>query len=249
LKTRPEPAVEKSENVREPLWVVQEGRGAAPFVFVLAGYGDAWVATGLARSLGQDHPVYGLQPPGVPAKPGSARQMAAMYIERLRGRQPHGPYFLGGYSAGAVIALEIAHQLQTQGEEVRLVALLDPLFLRYTKFELRCYLGLQRACAVVAPIFGKQRHMKILFAMFKDQGLDAHLTALAGYEPQTYNGELVYYKARLSVFGTPMLIQRWKRIAPGRLKVVRVPGDHHTFIRAPHVAGLARSLRSILQQP
>lgn len=235
--------------MREALWVVQQGGSGAPLVFVLAGYGDAWVATSLARSLGTDHPVYGLQPPNAQQKPASARQLAALYVERLRERQPRGPYFLSGYSAGAVIALEVAHQLRAQGESVRLVALLDPLFLRYTKFELHCYEWLQRVCRVIAPLLpGKQRLMRILNAMFQDQGLDANLTALAGYEPDVYSGEVVYYKAKWSVFGTPMLIRRWKRIVPEKLKVVRVPGDHHTFIRPPHLAGLAQSLRAVLQQ-
>src|SRR5262249_22753278 len=98
LKTKPQLSVEQSSN-REPLWVVEEGRGAAPFVFVLAGYGDAWVATGLARALGVDHPVYGLQPPGGAVKRGTARQLSYMYVDRLRELQPYGPYYLGGYSA------------------------------------------------------------------------------------------------------------------------------------------------------
>jgi thioesterase domain-containing protein len=51
--------------------------------------------------------------------------MAAYHIARIRSVQPQGPYLLGGMCAGAVIAFEMALQLQAQGEVVALVALLD----------------------------------------------------------------------------------------------------------------------------
>src|SRR3989338_5574651 len=40
--------------------------------------------------------------------------------------QPEGPYFLGGYSIGGLIAFEMAQQLHRQGEETALLFLLDP---------------------------------------------------------------------------------------------------------------------------
>jgi thioesterase domain-containing protein len=39
--------------------------------------------------------------------------------------QPQGPYYLAGWSAGGVIAMEMAHRLRAAGEEVALVGLLD----------------------------------------------------------------------------------------------------------------------------
>ena len=234
-----------TRRVREACWVIQAGTGAPPLAFILAGYGDAWVANGLARSLGPEYPVYALQPPsGEELPPASAPELAALYIKRLRERQPHGPYCLSGYSAGAVMALEMARQLQVQGESVGMVALLDPLFLRYTRFELRCYELLQRVCRLSSPLLGRLRVMQILFAMFNDRGLDFHLSVLAGYNPPEYGGELTFFQARWSICRSPRLVAQWRRIAPGRLKLVTVPGDHHTFIRPPHVAELTRRLRA-----
>ena len=51
--------------------------------------------------------------------------MAAHHIDRMRSVQPHGPYMIGGMCAGGVIAFEIARQLQSQGEKIAVVALLD----------------------------------------------------------------------------------------------------------------------------
>jgi thioesterase domain-containing protein len=51
--------------------------------------------------------------------------MAAYYLEALQTVQSEGPYFLGGWSMGGVVAFEMAQQLLAQGQRVALVALLD----------------------------------------------------------------------------------------------------------------------------
>jgi thioesterase domain-containing protein len=51
--------------------------------------------------------------------------MAAEYLKAVREVQAHGPYLLGGWSIGGLIALEMARQLQAQGEEIRLLAVFD----------------------------------------------------------------------------------------------------------------------------
>lgn len=51
--------------------------------------------------------------------------VAAMYLEEVRRRQPQGPYHLGGWSAGGVIAYEMVQQLLAAGEKVSSLVLLD----------------------------------------------------------------------------------------------------------------------------
>jgi thioesterase domain-containing protein len=82
---------------------------------------------GLARQLGDDQPVYGFQARSLNGDvPHAAiEDMAADYIQQMRTVQPAGPYFLGGWSTGGLIALEMAQQLRAQGEKVPLLALLD----------------------------------------------------------------------------------------------------------------------------
>jgi thioesterase domain-containing protein len=79
----------------------------------------------LARALGR--PFYGIQTPGLengrPAADLAA--MAAEYVAAVRGVQPKGPYLLGGWSFGGVVAYEMACQLRESGEEVALLALFD----------------------------------------------------------------------------------------------------------------------------
>ena len=82
----------------------------------------------LAILLKRDHAVYGLQPlsyQNVPLAQTRISEMAAHHIDKIRSIQPRGPYLLGGMCAGGVIAYEIARQLQSQGETIAMVALLD----------------------------------------------------------------------------------------------------------------------------
>jgi thioesterase domain-containing protein len=63
--------------------------------------------------------------PNVPMAHTRLNEMAAYHIRKMRSIQPRGPYLVGGMCAGGVIAFEIALQLQRQGENVALVAVID----------------------------------------------------------------------------------------------------------------------------
>jgi thioesterase domain-containing protein len=82
----------------------------------------------LARLLGEDQPFYGLQArgqDGATPPDESIEAMAAHYVEVIRAQQPHGPYRVGGYCFGGVVAFEVARQLAAQGEAVPLVAIFE----------------------------------------------------------------------------------------------------------------------------
>jgi aspartate racemase len=53
------------------------------------------------------------------------QDMAADYIKEMRTVQPHGPYFIAGYSLGGVVAFEMAQQLVRSGEKVAVLAIFD----------------------------------------------------------------------------------------------------------------------------
>jgi len=82
----------------------------------------------LGRRIGMDRPVYELRPHGLDGQraPSTVEEMAADYLREIRAVQPQGPYFIGGYSFGGLLALELAQQLKDQGQEVRLLILLAP---------------------------------------------------------------------------------------------------------------------------
>jgi phthiocerol/phenolphthiocerol synthesis type-I polyketide synthase E len=108
-----------------------QANGTCPPFFCVHGAGGTVLSyIDLARRLGPDQPVYGLQSQGLDGKsPFLARieDMAAAYIKEVRALQPKGPYYLGGYCMGGTIAYEMARQLQAQGQEIALLALMDTL--------------------------------------------------------------------------------------------------------------------------
>lgn len=82
----------------------------------------------LAQALSPEQALYGFGAPGLNAEgPFFFRleSMAAAYLRDLRQIQPRGPYRLGGYSMGGVVAFEMAHQLQRADEQVDLLIMLD----------------------------------------------------------------------------------------------------------------------------
>ncbi|MGY4710009.1 amino acid adenylation domain-containing protein [Mycolicibacterium sp. CBM1] len=87
----------------------------------------------LASHLPADQPLYALQAAGI--EPGttatdSVPRMAADYLRAIRRIQPRGPYHIGGWSLGGLIAFEMARQLSEAGDELGSVLLLDTMTLR-----------------------------------------------------------------------------------------------------------------------
>jgi thioesterase domain-containing protein/FPC/CPF motif-containing protein YcgG len=110
-----------------PLVPIRTGGSRLPFFCVHPVGGSVLGYAALAHHIGPDQPFYGLQAEldGDGALCGSLGEMADCYIEALREVQPHGPYQLGGWSFGGLVAFEMACRLRARGEEVLLVALLD----------------------------------------------------------------------------------------------------------------------------
>ena len=100
--------------------------GERPLFFVHGAGGSALVFAHLARHVGAAS-VYGISAPEGDAlgMDLTMERLSALYVEAIRAVQPRGPYALGGWSLGGVIAFEMARQLERQGERVELLMLLD----------------------------------------------------------------------------------------------------------------------------
>ncbi len=81
----------------------------------------------LSQELGPDYPIYAFQARGTDGKsiPQEFNVMVDHYIECVRMVQPKGPYFLGGYSFGGLIAMEMARKLHEQGEKISHLVMFD----------------------------------------------------------------------------------------------------------------------------
>src|SRR5208337_925652 len=104
------------------------GGNKRPLFLVHPAGGHVFPYVHLAQFLGHDQPCYGLQARGLEdgQDPHTRiEDMAAWYIQALQTVQPTGPYLLGGWSMGGVVAFEMAQQLHAQGQRAALLALLD----------------------------------------------------------------------------------------------------------------------------
>lgn len=126
------PASLKKEqtNSRTPVTALQVGASKRPFFFLHGHFaGDAFYCFPLARALEPDQPFYAVEPYRLDdlqvAPP--IETIAAAHIESIRAIQPEGPYLLGGYCNGALVAYEMARQLHAQGQPIGLLVLMDPV--------------------------------------------------------------------------------------------------------------------------
>ncbi|CAM5420396.1 thioesterase domain-containing protein [Streptomyces griseus] len=107
------------------------GGGQPPLFLVHPVGGGVLCYREAAAVLGTGRPVHGLPAPGLtPGTPPAAtvRELADLGLRAVREVQPAGPYRLGGWSFGGLVAYEMAHTLTEQGEDVALLALLDTGF-------------------------------------------------------------------------------------------------------------------------
>jgi len=121
---------EQAGEAYSPLVVLQPSgdRARPPFFCIHPSGGNVLCYYDLARHLGKEQPFYALEDPATTQEQVQSvciEEMATTYCEHIRRVQPHGPYLLGGWSFGGLVAFEMAHQLSGQGESVRLLALID----------------------------------------------------------------------------------------------------------------------------
>ncbi len=192
----------------------------------------------------------------------------------MRQVQPHGPYFLGGFSGGGLIAWEIARQLEVAGEPVPLVILLD------TPIPLRPALSRRdKALIKLAELRAKgpgyllewaraRREWKRLQAQpqaaqpeaaFHNAAIEAAFrAALPRYQMPQRAGATVLFRPPLDrhwqVSGGKWVSRAKEYVLPDNdltrfapaLQVVEVPGDHDSMVLEPNVRVLAAAMKAAL---
>ncbi|WP_434524334.1 amino acid adenylation domain-containing protein [Photorhabdus asymbiotica] len=97
-----------------------------PLFFVPSGMGDYSYVFGLANHLQSGYPIYALPWPSIDEETMATMEaQAARMITLMKAVQPDGPYRLGGYSSGGILAYAIAQQLLNAGEKVNFLGLID----------------------------------------------------------------------------------------------------------------------------
>ena len=245
-----------------PSWsslVTIQGSGTKPPFFCVHGIGGGVLGyRDLARRLGPDQPVYGLQAQGLDGKRPCHRrveEMAAYYIEEIRRVQPEGPYYLGGLSFGGVVAFEMARQLRTQNQEVALVVLLDTFAARHqSKWSLFIKLLSLPVAQKITYLAQKSGEMSgFARDLFLPRALkdvrQANSEAAKYYVAKSYDGRVVLFRATdKSLRGLEDPVAAWNEVVPAGLQVCEISGSHTGIMAEPQVTELAGKLTSHLAE-
>ena len=241
-----------------PLVSIQPEGNRPPFFCVHPIGGRVFSYMKLAHAMGTEQPFYGLEARGLdqdlenledsehleaqmPIE--SISEMASQYIEAMQAIQPTGPYYLGGWSFGGIVAFEMAQQLQQRGEEVALLALIESY--AYTEQERRSQLVSQTDEAALRAHFvkeGSTELVEVLGDSTQDalhwQVFKANWHALTRYRPQPYSAPITFFWANQEEEDSR---KRWDKLVT-QAEHHTIAGDHYSIMRLPYVQRLARKL-------
>ncbi|MER0485074.1 thioesterase domain-containing protein [Streptomyces sp. Edi2] len=216
----------------------------------------------------------GLRPDG--PELASVPALAAHYLAQVRTRQPHRPHLLGGWSTGGAVAFEMAAQLRARGEQVDALVLLDPavpprldeppqhalllwLFLR----DLAGMAGRPMPpldAGQLEPLAPQARTEAVLAAireagLVPDEVMEqvaarmavfcAMVSGAAVWGPSRYDGPLTLLVAGDATEARQRL-SGWRPFTTAEPTVHPVEGTHHSMLRHPALARLARTIDGCL---
>lgn len=246
-----------------PSILLKQGARKSTPIFLLHGVGSSVVdLVPLVRRMQVDLPIYGLEAKGNDSHEAPLdriEDIAQSFLAAIREIQPHGPYFLVGYSLGGLIALEIAQQMKTKSEEIGMLVMVDSYpDHRFLSFPQQVRLILQRAKNRVTgrkntpsvrkrPLIqdGDGRRNSLVQALERTR--DANYRALRNYRPRFYQGDVKFVRAAIPSRFPADPVPVWSPLIR-RLEVETIPGEHVTMLTTsvgPLAALLDKYLREV----
>ncbi|MBX2816783.1 MAG: hypothetical protein KTR24_12320 [Saprospiraceae bacterium] len=263
-----------SDDTEASSWsslVPLRAKGQKPPIFcVHAGGAHVFFYQPLARHLGEDQPVFGIQPQGLNGEVemhSTIEEMARHYWSEIQSVQEEGPWTLLGYCFSAPVCVEMAKVIRAEGGEANVIIVdSGPWFEDGTE---QSSLGEQ--IAKLITIIGnrnwkrlrdiieektKKIRGKYLSRLENEQS--AHLLrmeqALRGvyyrYDWQPFDGKVIL--VRSSEFAKrpdkEFHLEEWSDLAQGGLDVIVVDAKHKTIFEDPDAVQLASGIADYLEQ-
>lgn len=224
-----------------------------------------------SKHMDPEQPIYALQGLGLYDKAkmlSTIEEIAAFYIREMLELDPIGPYALGGYCSGGVIAYEMATQLCAQGKRVSFLAMLDSSYdesymqptwmqqlARKTKkvFHLiksstkhpRLTAQFVKRKLNEAPLFG----IKIEDVSYEDEINETYHKAFSNYRAKPLDIEILLLKARIRVFYIrDSRYYGWKSLALKGVQIHELEGDHTSFLTSPNERTFAKKLQALIDE-
>ncbi len=225
---------------------IQSNSGGVPLVLVFPGT----EYMNLVRSLSPHRDVLGIRYAGIERlpRPQTIGQIATECVARLRRHRPKGPYALCGWCASGLVALEMAAQLEKDGEQVTFVALFDtrdvflPPMNQFRRALVRSWRFAQRVGFVFSDVRLLWRraaswNVGARLAARRIQNFGGrpggiHTLALRNYQPKPWSGRTLHlWAARRpkGAFRDPEFT--WGLLSPAGFVFHELPGDHNSILR------------------
>jgi thioesterase domain-containing protein len=236
---------------------VQKNGSKRPFFFFHGQWnGQYFYCYTLANRLGPDQPFYALEPYDLPNQKilPTMEEMARIYLTIIRTIQPEGPYLLGGWCNGGMVAYEMARQLQEAGEKVDFLLLMDTAPLTYPvrhriyyrvfrtasdllhigpEKQLNTYLYLKHILRYIRyrVFLRKPDPMPLKFKELRQDYERLYDWVALGYKPKTiYQGKIIFFWTREG-YQTKENRRGWSKIETRNgNEVYYLPGSHVTTI-------------------
>jgi thioesterase domain-containing protein/acyl carrier protein len=233
---------EPSLTQSSPLILLERGAERTPFFFVHPVGGTILQYRALARRLGKERPFYALQSPALEGNPLPAdisiETLARIYLDAVRKAVPKGPYLLGGWSFGGLVATEMARALRHAGEEVALLALLD------SHAQSDPHDDPNELAALAAWELGDGQSWPHQHFATVERIVHAHLRAVRRWTPKPYDGRVLLFAAyQRGVVRDATL--GWGQLLP-QLSVIEVEADHFSLLREPAVDEVSHKIHAAL---
>jgi len=231
---------------------------------------DLQVFRQISRHLADEQPFYVMSPPVRDAEPQqTVEELARRVCRSIRETRPHGPYLLGGYCFGGVLAFEAARQLAAASEEVKLLALFDtptpgyPKLLRRRRQYWRHLVSGAavgaREVAEHARVVGRLIRRRIsagarralLSAGLEQSAVHQNEIAARMYVPKSVAVPVVHFIAGDDAVSTRVLEDPrlgWRDFCTGEFRICRVGGSHSTLLLDAHSGRTAALLGAILRE-
>ena len=238
--------------------LIQLKAGSDPPVFLAHGLGgSAMDFFQIVKHIRPANAIYGMQAKGIDGveEPlDRIEDMAQYSLDAVKQVQPHGPYFLIGFSLGGLVVLEMAQQLMAQGEKIGLLAMLDSYpNMRYLSLAQRARLATRLAWRWVASRMqwlGVPAPFRTTIDSPASPALERFREgdglALARYRPRFYLGTINFVRAAIPTDFPANASAVWSGLAH-RCEVETVPGDHLGMMTV-HFEALAAVLSRVLDE-
>ncbi len=263
--------IERDVNFsNEVITVLQKGnKDYSPLFLTHTTPGDVLGYVNLIHNLDKRIPVYGIQSKGLSGEcHSSIPEMVACYADKILEMCPQGPYFIGGWCYGGVLAYEISVELKKRGEEIADVYLFETWGRPNSKFKKLRYLTRRIVNAILlGPSFWKEyiqfklKYVADIHKVLEDDFVEnltstigeksqeeleklkriyrSNINALNNYKMSNYDGKINLFLAEERLEGIiPDPRYGWPGIVKDYNKFT-VKGSHMTVLKNPWVKDIS----------